>query len=480
MDDLNVLSITDFNGGVSPVKGKGVRGSFAFGYGLNIRDNNTLKCNQKLKKDSGSVVVDLVLVMFKASDGATYAFGDTGKIYRKPSGGSWTLRETDADGRISGACEFKSTSGSFILYATQTKLKKITLANAASGTWSSNVSTVGTFTNGIAGDFHTMRNAIGVVIIEDGDLLALYDYEDAANFAALRMPTGTKAKSLLDRNDRIIVGGRELDSGRIITWERTRDSWEAKKNAQGNNVNGMAFLEQGVAAQVGDKGHIRYWNFGEVSPLIRIPETQNCYPGGVAEYGTLPHFGMNGGTRNGVYSLGRLNLNDPRALNLEYIPSHGKLTGTEIGAISADGEDLYVAWKDDTTYGIDVIDHENKAVARYESLKLNMGKPQTEKMMHGIKVALEEALPEGCSVTVYYRCSRQEGEEPAAADANGWILASMGDDQDALDDAGEKKGIFNIESQGEDYEVALVLTPSGNDGPEVRSVSNFFDFDTNM
>lgn len=480
MDDLNVLSITDFNGGISPIKGKGVRGSYSFGYGLNIRENNTLKCNQALKKDSGSVVVDLILAMFKASDGAMYAFGDTGKIYRKASGGSWTLRETDADGRISGACEFKSTSGSYILYATQTKLKKITLANAASGTWSSNVSTVGTFTNGIAGDFHTMRNAIGVVLIEDGDLLAMYDYEDAANFAALRMPTGTKGKSLLDRNDRIIVGGKELDSGRIITWDRRADSWEAKKNAQGNNVNGMGFLEQGVVAQVGDQGHLRYWNFGEVSPLIRIPNTANCYPGGVVEYGTLTHFGMNGGTKNGVYSIGRLNLNDPRALVLEYIPSHGKLTGTEIGALATDEDDLYVAWKDGTTYGIDIIDHANKAVGVYESLKLNMGKPQTEKMLRGLKAALEEDLPAGCSIVAKYRASRQEGEEVSAADADGWILASQGDGEDSFNDEGEKKAIFNIEGQGEDIELRLELTPSGNDTPEIRSLSAFFDFDTNM
>ena len=478
MDDLNVLSITDFNGGISPTKGKGVRGSYSFGYGLNIRDNNTLKCSQALKKDSASVAADLVLVLFKASDGKIYGFGDTGKVYRKVSG-SWELAYTDSDGRISGACEFKSTSGSYILYATQTKLKRITLANAA-GTWSGNITTVDTFTNGIAGDFHTMRNAIGVVIIEDGDLLAEYDYEDAHNMAALRMPTGTKGKSMLDRNDRVIIGGREFDDGRIITWERTQDSWEAKKPAQGNNVNGMGFLEQGVVAQVGDKGNLRYWNFGEVSPLIRIPETANCYPGGVVEYGTLTHFGMNGGTRNGVYSIGRMNLNDPRALALEYIPSHGKLTGTEIGAMATDGEDLYVAWKDGTTYGIDVIDHTMKAPAVYESLKLNMGKPQTEKMLRGIKLALEEALPDGCSITARYRCSRQEGEEVAAADSEGWILASQGDGQDAFDDVGEKKAIFNVEGQGEDIELRLELTPHLNDTPEVRSLNSYFDFDNNI
>lgn len=480
MDDLNVLSITDFNGGISPVKGKGVRGSFAFGYGLNIRENNTLKCNQALKKDSGTTVVDLVLVMFKSSDGAIYGFGDTGKIYRKASGGSWALAYTDSDGKITGACEFVSTTGTYILYATQTKLKKITLANAG-GTWSGNVSTIGTFGNGNADDFHTMRNAIGVVLIEDGDLLAEYDYEDAVNMAALRMPSGTRGKAMLDRNDRVIVGARmaTLPEGYFITWDRLSDSWNSKKSAQGNGVNGMGFLEQGVVAQVGDEGRLKYWNFGDTSPLTRIPGTANCYPGGVCEFDTLTHFAMNGGTKNGIYSIGRLNLNDPRALNLEYVPSHGKLTGTEIGAICADGTDLYASWKDGSTYGIDVIDQDNKAAARYESLKLNMGKPQVEKMIRFVKVVLEDALPEGCSVVVRYRATRQAGEEIDAADSEGWILASQENGSDAFDAAGESKAVFTIEGQGEDYEVALELTPSGNDTPEVQSVNSFFDFDNN-
>lgn len=477
MDDLNVLSITDFNGGISPKKNKGVRGSFAFGYGLNIRDNNTLKCNQAMKKDSGSVVVDLVLTIFKSSDGAIYGFGDAGNVYRKASGGSWSLVYTDSDGKITGACEFVSTTDTFILYATQTKLKKITLANAG-GTWSGNVSTIGTFGNGNADDFHTMRVAIGVVLIEDGDLLAEYDYEDAVNMAALRMPSGTRGKAMLDRNDRVIVGAHmaALPEGYFITWDRQSDSWNSKKSAQGNGVNGMGFLEQGVVAQVGSKGALKYWNFGDTSPLTTIPGTATCYPGGVCEYNTLTHFGMNGGTKNGIYSIGRLDLNDPRALNLEYIPSHGKLTGTEIGGMCADGDDLYAAWKDGSTYGIDVIDQDNKATARYESLKMNMSKPQIEKMYRFIKPVLEEDLPEGCSIDVYYRANRQAGDEAANADADGWILASTEDDHDAFDRTGETKGVFTIEGQGEDYEVALVLNPSGNDTPEVKSISNFFDF----
>lgn len=478
MDDLDTLSIENFNGGISPLASKGVRGSFAFGYGLNIRENNTLKCNQALKKDSGSAVVDLVLAMFKASDGNTYAFGDTGKIYRK-SAGTWALAHTDADGKITGACEFKSTSNTFILYATRTKLKKITLANAG-GTWSGNITEVGSFTNGIAGDFHTMRVAIGVVIINDGDVLAMYDYEDAFAATALRMSTGTKGKCLLDRNDRVIVGGKELDDGKFITWDRLADSWNSKKSAQGAEVNAMGFLEAGVMAQVGTAGKLKYWNFGDTVPLTTIPGTASAYPGAVAEYNTITHIGMNGGTKNGVYSLGRLDLNDPRALNLEYIPSHGKLTGTEIGALCNDGTDLLVSWKDGSTYGIDIIDNANKAPAIYESLKLNMGKSNMDKLIRMVKILLAEPLPAGCEVKLKYRATRSTAAEQAADDSDGWVPTTMSDERDAIDGTGETKGIFNLEGQGEKVELRIELYPSGNTGPEVDSAHVGFTFDNGI
>jgi len=479
MDDLDILSIENFNGGISPLATKGVRGSFAFGYGLNIRENNTLKCNQKLKKDSSTTVTDLVLTMFKGSDGNVYGFGDTGKIYRKASG-TWALVYTDADGKITGACEFKSTSGTYLLYATQTKLKRISLTNAG-GTWTGNVTNVGTFTNGASGDYHTMRVAIGVVIVNDGDLLAMYDYEDAFNPAALRMPTGIKGKCLLDRNDRVITGTKDVpNGGNFITWDRLADSWNSKKSAQGNGVNAMGFLEQGVMAQVGTDGKIKYWNFGDTVPLTTIPGTASAYPGAVCEYNTITHIGMNGGTKNGVYSLGRLDLNDPRALNLEYIPSHGKLTGTEIGALAADDTDIYVSWKDGSTYGIDVIDHSNKAVAVYESLKLNMGKSNMDKLYRAVKILLAEPLPAGCSVSLKYRATKVTTQEAAADDSEGWVPTTMSDERSAIDGEGETKGIFNLEGQGEKVDIQITLTPSGNNGPEVDSAHIGFTFDNSI
>jgi len=474
MDNTETLTINSFRGGIVEQGRLGPRGAFQYGQGLDIRSGeDSLKCQQSLKKDSGSVVTDLPLAIFPSSDGAIYAFGDTGKIYRK-SGGTWTLKYTDGDGKITGAIEYVSTAESWILYATQTKLKKITLTNAG-GTWSGNITTVGTFTNGLSGNLHTMWEALGVIFILDGDTVALYDYQDVANFSALLLPTGTQATTIKDRGsstDRVVIGsGSVLGKGNIFQWDRLADSWFGKKDSQGRVINAMEWLEGGLLAQVGGNGQMKYWNLNEFYPFKRIPGTDTSNPGSSCIHNSIVHIGMNGGTKNGVYTVGRFDKNDSISLNLEYIPSHGKLTGTEIGAVNSDGETLYVGWKDGSTYGIDIIDTENKAPAVYESMLLNMSKGQMDKLVEVIKIETI-SLPAGCSYAVKWRSSVLTGNE-----VDTWNVLDLRNGSDFDQDVdGSTGGAFKCGGQGETFEVRIDLTPNGNLTPEIRSINLYFDF----
>jgi len=480
MDDYTILSFTDFRGGLSTEANKGPRGAFYGGYGLNIRSgDNTLKCNQKLKKDSSTTVTDLVLVGFRASDGNEYAFGDTGKIYRKSSG-VWALAYTDSDGKITGASEFTHNNGSgsyipYICYATQTKLKKIALSSAGSGTWST-PTTVGTFSVGSASYPHTMRVAAGSLMICDSNFTALLDYEGAFNAEGLNIAGGNNGKTLYERNDAVVIGteGSATPEGWIFTWDGFQDSWILKRSAQGKSINAMIPLEGGMLIQVGTDGHLRYWNYSDVSPLTKIVNQDGAggwaYPGAVVEYNTMPHIGINGDdTRCGVYSIGRINKNDVVALNLEYIPSHGKLVGASIGAIWKDGEDLYVSWKDGTTYGIDIIDHSNKASARWESLENDAKRPDMEKVVRILKLVAKDPIPTGCTVKPWIKATRNSD----------WVELDR-EDGDAVMNEDESKAVFNAENMGEVFAVALDLTPAGNDTPEISAVLAYIDMDNNL
>jgi len=474
-----VFEITSFRGGISEHGNKGPKGSFKFGYGLNIRDGeDTLKANQALKKDSSTTVTDLPLAFVIGSDGNKYAFGDTGKIYRKVSG-TWSLVYTESGGRITGAVEFVSTGGTFILYATQTKLRKISLTNAG-GTWSGNVSDAGTFSDGRAGTWHTMIVALGVVLINDGPYQAIYDYEDAFNATALTLSPGKLAKVLAAIDNKEWIGTEKDRTGKgwLVDWDRQQDSWLKEKPAQGGTVNAIGYLELGLILQVGDEGKLKYFNRSDSSPLKVIPGTANLYPNAITEHNTIPHFGMNGGTKNGVYSYGRFDKNDPLALNLEYVPSHGKLTGTEIGALASDGDDIYVSWKDGSTYGIDVTDQSNKADAVYESLEFNAGHPESEKFWTMVKVVTRK-LPASTEVKVFYRTTRAPDDDEYD-DPDEWIPTTMSDERDAIDGTGETKGIFNVEGLGENYEVRIEIYPNGNNTPEVVSANTYFAYDNNV
>lgn len=471
-DNTGILTINDFRGGIIAEGRRGPRGASKFVKGLDIRTGeNVLQCQQALKKDSGTTVTDLVLVFVSASDGNKYAFGDSGKIYRK-SAGTWSLAYTDADGRISGAVEYKSTTGVWLMYATQTKFKKILLSSAGSGSWST-PTTVGTFTNGVAGDFHTMRDAIGTVIINDGDILALYDFEDAFNNAALRMPTGTKGRCIADRKNYVYIGDKNnvLKKGLLIEWDRLADSWLDKEDAKGWGVNAMDWFEAGALLQVGNNGQLKYFNLSTISNFRSIPGTSQANPEAVCTYNELIHFGMTGGTKDGIYSVGRLDNNDPVSVALEYIPSHGKTTGCEIGALTQDGDDLYVSWKDGATYGIDVIDHANKAVGTYESLRMNMGKPGIDKLIEYIKLTILD-MPVGTSVKVEWKATQDGyGTWKSAELADGSLVSGVAEEEDE-----GSKIIYKAGGQGEEYEVRLTLTPSGNATPKVLSINTMFQF----
>ena len=63
MAEFNSYTINSFAGGLSDEEKRGVPGSFRNGFNLNIHKKgvNILSCNQKLKKISADVVVDLII-----------------------------------------------------------------------------------------------------------------------------------------------------------------------------------------------------------------------------------------------------------------------------------------------------------------------------------------------------------------------------------------------------------------------------------
>jgi hypothetical protein len=102
--------LKSFKGGKSDYSDRGIYGSFKASKNLDIRGTeDVLTCNYALVADgtgasgADTIVTDLINFWVNATDGNTYAFGDTGKIYKRTSAGVWSNVYTDTDGEITGA-----------------------------------------------------------------------------------------------------------------------------------------------------------------------------------------------------------------------------------------------------------------------------------------------------------------------------------------------------------------------------------------
>lgn len=478
---LNAYKIQGFRGGIADDPHQGVREAFRFGYGLNIRgEENTLKCNQKLKKDSLTTVTDLILFFVPASNGQLYGFGDTGKIYRKATPTSaWELVYTDANGKIMGAAEYTNNNGTgsyvpYLYWMTETKVSRILLSKADLNNWAVDVEHNWQSLNGDP-SWHTAVEALGVLLICDAQNLAMVDYEGAFNLEALDVPKGHRHKVLLSQDQLVLIGshkGDKVEQGWLWTWDKIQPSWIQRRMVAEKGVNAMLQGEF-LTIQAGIKGALYFWDTATLMRIKKFPGTYGWVnPGAVVNYNGLPLYGLNGSEKCGIYSYGRLNKNDPYALNLEYIPSHGKLTDVSIGALTVYGDLLYVSWQDGATFGVDTIDEANKAEGRYEGLIFDGGESFTQKGFRYIKL-VTKPLPANCSIEVFYKINQEET----------WQKATMQDGAELFDKAGQTKAIFTIETggdtdspgEGEEYELAMNLHPAGNDSPEVVSVTTYFE-----
>ena len=134
--------LKSFKGGKSDYSDRGIYGSFKASKNLDIRGTeDVLTCNYALVADgtgasgADTIVTDLINFWVNATDGNTYAFGDTGKIYKRTSAGVWSNVYTDTDGEITGAYEWFDPTTSYLYWTTSTKLHR----HVITGNWTTDV-----------------------------------------------------------------------------------------------------------------------------------------------------------------------------------------------------------------------------------------------------------------------------------------------------------------------------------------------------
>src|SRR3990167_1055715 len=408
-----------------------------------------------------NVFVDLILFFVKATDGATYGFGNAGNIYRRYSDGFTRNVYKDADGAIKGAIEKPSSTGAtYLQWATGTSVKRKPLPGASD--WSD----VTEIANNLTGtDWHTMKQVGGANYIANGSKLALVGYDDSWTNEALDIIPGRLIKTIIERDGRAVEG-----------------TYPAGYPNKG--VNGAIDCEYPLI-QIGDDGNLFYADFSDTMPVKRFPGGGRVNPGGVANevdqieifdwvfgadswvdrqtLGNMSIWGVFDADtgKNGLYYYGRKNKEKPFTMNLEYA-----LDVDEIGAVvNIDGTTI-ASYKDGDDFGVKAVDSTTKAQGTWEGLEYRTPIKKAEQItkFDRVEVFMDE-LPVGCSVYFYYQKNK----------SGDWVQAYTADGNQAFTSTGGKKAVFRIGAEMDIYEPRIIMTPSGNTTPEIFRIITYFE-----
>lgn len=370
-------------GGVSESKYSGIKNSFARLIGWDIHSTpGLLQVNQRMTKDSGTTITELCKVAVDGSNNIRYWFSSTsGKIWQEKAG-SYTLVYTvvPAVGAASilGAAEYQG----FIYFATQSRLHRIAIGSAdGAAAWTANaVPNWATFTNTDA-TYHPMREVNLVLYIGDKNFVAQVD-SGVFSANSLDIESDYRVSALGKMGTDLLVGtiiASTVSRCEIFRWNTYGVSFVNSDTVYEPGINAFLEADNYIIVNAGLAGNLYSYNGAQLEFFKKIPGTYsptaqakiNPYAIGLFN-GFLPIFGVSNVAGNpcdqGIWSLGRHSRNYPIVLNLEFPTSnvdgsnYNILTGIEIGAIIVSGQNVYMSWSYNSTFGVDKLDYSNKIV----------------------------------------------------------------------------------------------------------------------
>lgn len=475
-NEQGIIPIENFNmAGLSDSKWSGIKNSLYKMIGFDPHSKpGILKTAQKLTKDSGSTVTEFCRVAVSSSNGAQYWFSYTsGKIWELTSGGSWRLVHTTTPAAGGAGCLGAAEYQGYIYWATESRLHRITVADADDNDWATDaVEDYATFTVTNA-SFHPMIEQNLVLYIGDGNLLAQVD---AGTFtaSALDIKSPLIIKSLGKIGTDVLLGTYVADTvtkTQIIRWNTWSVSYTNSDEIDEVGINAFLPGDNVVFVHAGTAGNIYTYNGETLDLYKKIPgdysptATSTVHPNSVANMANEILFGVSNVSGNpsdqGVYRLGRHSRNYPYIMDMPYPISERSagafvLTGIEVGAILVVGSNLYVAWKNSSTYGVDKLDYSNKLSGAY--LETRVMSVEREKLTTFQKFLVAySSLPANTAVDILY-------------DRN--YAGSYTTTTEVTD---TQRNIIQAEEgvEASTLQLKLLITASSNTAPEIETAACF-------
>lgn len=410
------VSIIDIFGGISIANKVGPKGSFRFGKHLNIYDDpNDLTLNVTGEKVSGTAVLGLIKWIEDGTpyDENRYAYDADGRLYKEDSGGHWSVIRTVANSKGQGL----AIHGDYLYYTQNEQIGRygpLSSAPTFDDAWQTGLND--TAATGFA-PIMTFKEGFAV---GHGNKIAWWD---GAVWSAdsLILPAELNVRSLTKTDQYIVLGAwrgsaiTASEDGYIFTWDSLSDTFNDFYPTDGG-LNAMTYTRNRLLSIQGHQGYI-YTDSAPFNKQHQIPRVTNrefvdVYPGAMTIWKNLVLFGVSDSSSTadfrGVYSYGAKSQLFPDALNYAFSISTGNsATTVQIGAVKGFGDELYIAWRDGTTFGVDKIDNNSHYATSgvYESLIEDSQRPKDDKKAIIIEIG-HLPLASGESIAVAYRKNR--------------------------------------------------------------------------
>lgn len=223
--------------------------------------------------------------------------------------------------------------------------------------------------------YHPIDNILNFIGIGNGRYLATYDPSTGTyNPHRLTFPSGWKVRCLARWREYYAIGCwkgdavTDVDAGMIFFWNGIKNTYNFFVEVPEGAINAMLGAQETLYFVAGYQGDLMEYTGGDKARKVkRLPKvTRDKYleilPGALTQWQTLLQIGAgvtdSSDFEQGVYSLGSRNINYPDSLSLDHIISTGnsQSTGVKIGLVMPMQQKLLIGWKDNVSYGLDVVD----------------------------------------------------------------------------------------------------------------------------
>lgn len=477
MAEKKIILINKWYGGISESEKVGIEGSFYASKGIDFRTQpDSITANKKLVAETEAAatndITDLPIWIINdetaVSGDTMWAYGNTGRLYRKTSN-SWTLQRAVSASNGQGLAMFNSK----LYYARTSALGNVTNLDSTPPTFTDADRVLTTDV-----DWHPMVVFLDKLTIGNGNTVATYTTGGTFTSAALTLPTGWKVKSLAVVGDFLFIGAwrgsniEDHEDGMLFLWDGTASTYNAFVEIKESGINALLNVQNTLYVWAGVKGNLYVFTGRDLVKVKRIAAVADgkfvdVFPGAVTNWHGIPHFGFGSdgddtAVTRGVYTYGSVNKNYPNALNFDYPLSTGTTTGStlQIGSVYAnDPAELYVGYRDNTTYAIDLISGTApQTTTQVDSLIMDGGEPFRKKVFLEWNLQLSANLATSESVEIQYKLDR----------ASSWT--SLGTISNSSDGAVKEKK-FTSFIEGKEIQIRIILTSSTTTSPIVQSLS---------